>query len=143
MKLRHGVLEIIGITDDRALIRCLVHTDKQPFVLTLQQLQSGARQCMACVADSAELRPGAHNYTGQRFGDWVAIKNMGLSRHAGVIRLGRKKWRNNTPFGLAPLTYCRNKYWLCYCVHCHSEREIRSDKLGSGILPKCQCTKKK
>ena len=143
MKLRHGVLEIIGIIDDRALVQCLVHTDKQPFVLTLQQLQSGARQCMACVADSAELRPGAHNYTGQRFGDWVAIKNMGLSRFAGELRLVRKKWRGNNPFGLTSRGYCRNKYWKLYNIKCCHETEIRGDKLGSGILPKCKCTKKK
>ena len=136
-KPRYGVLEIVSITNDRALVQCIAHLDKQPFALTLQQLQDGAKQCPACYVDSRELRPNQHNHTGERIGDYVAIKNIGLSSKANAIRENARQWRKNSPFGLRH-TYCQHSYWLVYCIVCRREREIRGDVLRSGKLPLCR-----
>lgn len=141
-KPRYGVLEVISITDDRAQMRCIAHTDRSAFTLTLAQLQGGAGQCPACYYDSQELRSNQHNHTGERVGDYVAIKNTGLSTNANATRNKARQWRDNSPFGLRH-NYCQHSYWLIYCVYCRREREIRGDKLRSGKLPLCGCLEEK
>lgn len=138
-KPRYGVLELVSITNDRALMQCIIHTDRPPFTLTLQQLQDGAKQCPACYADGQGLRQNQHNHTGRRFGDYVAIKDIGLSIGATVIHNNQQQWAKSSPFGLR--SFSRNKYWLVYCRFCYCERKIRGDVLRSKKLPQCRCQK--
>lgn len=137
---RYGVLEVQQIIDNMAECICLAHPNRPPFTLKLSQLQDGARQCPACFYDSQGQRRNAANHTGERFGGYVTIKNIGLSRKATNVRNNQQQWR-----GTAKLqyNYCQHKYWLCYCVYCHAEREIRGDALRSGKLPRCGCQKNK
>ena len=133
---RFGVLEVQEIDGDMYHVTCLVHTERRPMRLTAKQLET-AHVCFACCNDDATLRKNAVRMTGRTFGGYVAIKLMGLSTGAATVKRNQKQWRGKAK--LDHNTYCRNKYWLCYCVKCHKTREIRGDVLRSGKTPKCNC----
>ena len=137
IKDRFGVLEIQEIDGDWYYMKCLVHTERRPIRLTTKQLKT-ATQCLACA--STVFRKNMINLTGQIFGDYVAIKLKGLSIGAGTIRHNQKQWQGKAELDYN--TYCRHKYWLCYCRHCYKERELRGDVLRSDNVPRCECQNK-
>lgn len=135
---RFGVLVVRSVAGDVHLCTCLVHTDRRPMQLSAKQLET-AIQCFKCAADSVKLRRNAHKFTGHTYGDYVAVKCTGLSTGAREIRENQRQWRGKVK--LDHNTYCRSKYWLCYCKYCHNEREIRGDVLRGDRVPKCNCEK--
>ncbi|MCP4596246.1 hypothetical protein [Neptuniibacter sp.] len=135
---RFGVLEVRSVAGDVYLCTCLVHTDRRPMQLSAKQLET-AIQCSKCAADSVKLRRNAHKMTGRTFGDYVAIESVGLSSGAREIKENQRQWRGKIDL---EHSYCRHKYWRCYCRHCLAEREIRGDVLRSGVLH-CECWPKR
>ncbi len=133
---RFGVLEVQEIGGGMYYTICLVHAKRRTMRLTAIQLQT-ATQCPGCCSDNAERHKQAANLTGQTFGDYVAIKIMGLSIGAATVKRNQKQWQGKAKLNYN--TYNRNKYWLCYCRYCYKEHELRGDVLCSKNVPKCGC----
>ncbi len=134
---RFGVLVVRSVAGDVHLCTCLVHTDRRPMQLSADKLKT-AIQCPKCYFAAMKLRQNANKLTGQTFGDYVAVERVGLSSGAHDVWCNQQQWKGKTKL---QHSYCRHKYWLCYCRHCHKEREIRGDVLHSDKVPKCQCQK--
>ena len=131
---RFGVLVVKNIVEDIYYCSCLAHPNNKPTQLTSEQLQNAIR-CFSCAADAMNNKH--QNLTGQTFGQYVAIKCTGLSPRAAKVRQNQRQWRGTAKLDYN--TYCRHKYWLCYCIYCHATRRLRVDTLRSGKLPKCIC----
>lgn len=135
--LRYGVLEVVKIVDDKIYLKCLVHPNDRPFILTLAEVEEiEPVRCYTCAADAAELRPNAIDRTGTRYNEWIAMYSAGLSAKAALIRENQRKWRDRGAI-LNQNAFNNTKYWMCYCANCHTERRIRVDKLENP--PRCKC----
>ena len=128
---RFGVLVVKNIIGDVCHVTCLAHPNNAPIKLTAGQLSTATR-CFSCAADSGYEKHT--DLTGQTFGEYVAIKCVGLSKRAATVKQNQKQWRGMVK--LDHSTYCRHKYWKVYNVKCHHEIELRSDVLRAGKTPK-------